>query len=178
MSRKKKKLHELTLIESLIEHSKEIIAIKATIRSFKESLFIASRTHYRPISMDAIKTTIKEYELKIVDISQHCANLLRAGYADKYIIVGKRFLLSPIDMSAGFVIMTKLEKKGSKTIGKTPCVLFLGKNEDAFLETIPAGEIHKLSAVEDRLGATQSVWKHGSIKELYLQKYKDQRLNI
>ena len=174
MAKTKEIKKELNLIESLIDHSKEIIAIKATIRAFKEAIGIASRTRYRPISMDSIRSTIKEYEFKIEETMEHCATMLRNAYAHKYIIIGKLFLLSPIDMTAGFVIMTKLQKnKKGKTIGSTPCVLFLGENADGFLETIYPGEIHNLSAVEDRLQHTKPVWKSKSIRDLYLQKYQE-----
>lgn len=155
---------ELTLIESVVEHSKEIILIKDTIRAYKEALYRSSRTRFRPIDLASIRGIIKEYELKLDEARVHCANLMKAAYSKRYIVIGNRWHLSSTDMAAGFCWIIK---------EKVECILFLSKNEDAFLEPIEAGEIHPYEKVKDRLSKSKSVWKSNTIKELYLQKYQE-----
>jgi len=165
MSKAAKIKKEPTLIESVIAHSKEIIGLKQTKRAFVEALGRAARQRFRPIDLDSIRSIIKEYDLKIDEARQHCGTLMRGAYSKDYAVLGSRWHLSKMDMAAGWCWIT--------IAGDRECILFLSKNEDAFLDTINPGEIHEYESVKDRLCHSESVWNRGSVNELLLQKYQE-----
>lgn len=155
---------ELTLIDSVVETSKEIIGIKSTLQSFKESLLKASRIKFRPIDLSSINSIIKEYEFKLEEAMIHCANLMKARYSKDMVVTGDKWHLSKTDMAAGFAWVRK---------NNEDCILFLSDNEYAFLDKIEAGEIHPYSEVKERLKECKPVFKSDSIRDLYLQKYRE-----
>jgi hypothetical protein len=156
---------ELTLIESIVEHSKEIIGIKATILAYKQGLNCSSYLRYRPIDLSAVRTLIKEYELRLEEMLMQTGNLMKARYSKDMIVLGDTWHLSKTDMAAGFAWIKKNNDPNY--------ILFLTDNVDPFLDTIKAGEIHPYQEVKDRLKNCTPAWKSSSIRELYLQKYKE-----
>jgi hypothetical protein len=168
---------DVTLLESAIEHSKEIVGIKIAMRKLQEFIFLSARLRFRPIDISSASGMLREYRMKISEAEGHCANILRAEYSKDGLVIDDKFHFSAMEMSAGFVLVDKRgyrkTAKGKPESYRETYVLFLGKNEDAFLETIEPGEIHPLREVQDRLIYTQPAWKKNSVLELYLQKYKE-----
>jgi len=167
MSKKKQKAtKDLTVIESLVERSKEIILCKEAISQLKKSLFFIARTRHTPLGIDSIRGDIESYKRYINEQEVACANLLKVTYGPQYNIEGNKFWLSSTDIQSGFCL---LRKKATNDI----LVLFLSDNEDAFLEPIESGEIHPLNEVEDRLKYCKPLNVFSGVSYSFIEKYKE-----
>lgn len=166
---KKLKSEEL-LIWSVVEKSKEIILIKFILNELRKLRGLSTRIKYRPPNISYIRDIYSSYELRIQECMITISTLLKTTYTKDGIIVPNNFYLSLIDMETGYVFLEKVIKKDKrgKPIEFEKVVLFLSKNEDAFLEVIYPGEIHAYSNVKDRLIKCKSVLDTSKIKDVLL----------
>lgn len=169
MSKKKIIKRELTLIEGVVENSKEIIKIKNVIHLLEQTVFAASRCKYRLISHQSLKDAIKEYRVRIEEIQTHNANMMKLTYTNQYIVLLNKFHITRSELLQGYIKMSK--RSGNKIID---VILFLSDVESGFLEPIKEGEIREHTEELEKLYLSncKSLWNEPSIDEIYLKKLK------
>ena len=160
-----------TLIESLIEDSKQLIDVKNVIAIARELLFRVSKCKYKPIDskQDALKSIIFEYKNRADELESHMANMFKIGYSHQYEIKENRFHISTPEMQAGHMSVT-IHKQGKTR----KAILFFADVTPDFLDTIKAGEIREYTEELESLYLSHcpSVWNPNSFLEMHFERLK------
>jgi len=165
MSKGKTIQRDKTLIESVIENSKEIVSIKNVIHLLRMTIFAGSKCMYRLIDRSRIKEDLEEYRTRVAELEIHTANMLKAAYSHQFEMKFNAFHLTTAEMQAGHTTFSKGDKE---------VVLFLADCTPHFLETIKEGTLVELtdSIERDYLPNCTPVWKPNSLNDLYLEHLK------
>jgi len=165
--------NDKTLIESVIDNSKEIINLNHVITLLIQSLAQMAICKYKPIDSDCIRATIKEYRRRVRELKVLNASMFKAFYTHQAIITNDEFHLTSAEMQAGFIFVHKKNYEG-KTIR---CVLFLSGVSSAFLDTIEEGEIREYTEEIEKhyLSLCKPVWTPKSRREIYLEALTQKR---
>lgn len=160
---------EKTLIESVIDDSKEIVKLKNVIQLLSMTIFQAAQCNNKIVDYTPIKGTLQDYRRYINELEIHSANKLKAFYSGKYIIIPDKFHFTTAEMQAGCIEVVK-NKDGKKI----RCILFLSDIEDPFVEPIEAGEIKELTQdlIDVYLPLCKPVWTKSSFNDLLLEHLK------
>ena len=170
MPKKKPIKKDKTLIQRVIDNSKEIIKLKNTIHIFAEGTFSLSQCTFNLIDDSVLKGVINEIRGRIIELEIHTANMLKAAYTRQYAIIADRFHLSTAEMQRGYIRL--LKTSGDKS--KVGVVLFLSDVQPGFLEKIGEGEIREYTKELDDtyLSHCKPVWKPASQNDLHLEHLK------
>ena len=162
---------ELSLIESVIEHSKEILDINNTVLLAKALIFTIAKGKYKPLDSQNLnlKSLIKEFETRREELDIRMANMLKGAYSHLYNITFNKFHLSSAQMAAGYAMFSVTKKGESQWV-----ILFLTNCQPDFLEHINAGEIRDYDEQleKDYLDHCKSAWKPGTLNDLYMEHLK------
>jgi hypothetical protein len=171
MSQKVKTIKkELTLIESVVENSKEVIKLNNVIHLLRQVRYAKSKCKYKPIDPSIVKQLEREYRSRVTEIRIHTANMLKAAYTKDFKMNFDEFSLSTAQMQAGHVNLFK----GEKNEEKVHMVLFLADVKPDLLEPIYEGEIREYTKDLDELYLSKCppVWKPDSTNDIYLEQIK------
>jgi hypothetical protein len=169
MSNKKITKKELSLIEGIVENSKEIIKIKNVIHLLEQAVFAASRCKYRLIEHASLKDAIKEYRMRIIEIQTHNATMMKVAYTSQYLVLLDKFHITRTELLKGYIKMSK--RSYNKIID---VILFLSDIQPGFLEPIKEGDVREYTDELEKhyLSQCKSLWNEPSIDEIYLKKLK------
>lgn len=178
MSAKKEQLKQLkkerTLIENVIELSKLVILTKHFLLKIRQLKALGSRIGCRLPTIDQLPVLHSEATNRIQEITTTISNQMKTAYTKDKVIIPDGFYLTFLQLESGYCILEKLISRKSingKIIENTEkIVLFLSKNEDAFLETIEKGEVHLYENVKSRLNHCISVINNDKIVDILLNK--------
>lgn len=160
---------DLTLIESLVENSKEIIKLKNSIHIFSLGTFSVSKCKYRLIDSDAPSTIVKELRARVSELELHNANAFKAAYSHQYKITFDKLHFSTPEMQAGFITLYVGDKKNRRKV-----ILFLADTLPDILDPIKEGEIREYDENLDQLYLSncRPVWTPSSLTDLYMEHLK------
>ena len=162
---------EKTLIEGLVEDSKELISINNAIQIACELIFRIARCKFNPIDskQESTKSTIFELETQRHNLEVHMANMMKAAYSHQYEIKFDTFHLSSGEMQAGHAYLTVHKHNEVKR-----AILFLSDVNSDFLEPIKAGEIRIYNEELEKhyLSNCAPVWTPDAITTIYLESLK------
>ena len=163
---------ELTLIESVVENSKERLDINNVINILKSSIFMIAKGKYKPIDSKQTnqKSLLFEFENRRHELEVHMADMLKTAYTHQYEIRFDEFHLSSAEMQAGYTSFTGHRGKEFKRI-----ILFLSDCEPGFpLEPIKEGELREYDEDLEKnyLSHCKPVWTPSSLMDLYKERLK------
>lgn len=171
---KKLQIKERSLIENIVELSKKVILVKFFQSKLRQLQTIGSRLGSRLVSMDQLSVLNAEACNRIQELTTTIVNQLKTAYTKDKVIIPDGFYLTYLQLEDGYCILERLLSRKSEKgiiVEKTDkVVLFLSRNEDAFLEIINAGEIRPYNEVEDRLKHCISQIKGDKIIDILLGK--------
>lgn len=165
------KKKDLTVVESLIENSSEIVRLRNSVQAISWAIFEDSKCRSKSIdsSNNALKSFLKERRARITELAIHNANMFKAAYSHQYKITFTELAFSTAEMQAGYVIMYVGDKKERRKV-----VLFLSTVAPAFLDMIEEGTIMDYTEeIEEKyLSFCRPVWKPSSLRDLYIEHLK------
>ena len=162
---------ELSLIESIIEHSKEILGINNVILLARAMISEIANGKYNPLDSQNInlKSIIKEFETRREELQVHMANMLKVAYSHQYDINITNFHLSSVQMAAGYAMFAAKKNGETKWV-----VLFLSDCQPDFLDPIKPGEMYKYTEEleKDYLNHCKPVWTANHFNDLRMENLK------
>ena len=169
MSGKQTIKKDKTLIEGLVENSKEIINLKNAIHLQSNAVFGIAKCKYRLIESSAPNTIVKELRARVSEIELHNANAFKVAYSHQYKTNFDKLHFSTVEMQAGYCSLWVGEKKNKRKV-----ILFLSDTTPDFLDTIKEGEIREYdeNIEKNYLPHCKPVWKSNSPNDLYLERLK------
>ena len=169
MVKKRTIKRDKTLIESLIDNSKEIIGLKNSLQFESVFIYAISKCKYSLISDNDPRTILKELRARITEIEMHNANMFKAAYSHQYKIIFDKLHFTAVDMAAGIFTVYVGDEKSRRKV-----VLFLSDVTAAFMDTIKEGELRDYNESMEKtiFPHCKPVWKATSLQDLYLEHLK------
>ena len=168
MAKKQTIKRDKTLIEALIDNSKEIINLKNALQFQSATIYAVSKCQYSLISGNNPKSILKELRTRIEEIEIHNANMFKAAYSHQYKCTFNQLHFTAMDMAAGIFTLYVGDENKKKV------VLFLADVIDGLIDNIKEGELklYNESMEETIFPHCKPVWKPSSLHDLYLEYLK------
>jgi len=93
---------ELSLIDSIIVHSRTVLSLKIALSTQRKTLFLITRLPVHISVSEAIKEVIEELNYKLEELEINISRLLKKALKGQRIIVPEKFYFSGSDLKSGY----------------------------------------------------------------------------
>jgi hypothetical protein len=154
-----------TVIESLIENSKEIIRLNVAIHLTSQASYAISRCKSLKLHRPDLRPVLSDLRTRREEIKMHNATMFKIAYSGSVDARIDKFYFNEAEMAAGFMFLRKNGKEA---------ILFLSDVIHPFLDKIEEGSIIEYTEELEKeyFPFCKSVYNNDAMKNLFLNQSK------
>jgi hypothetical protein len=99
---------EMSLIDSVIVHSRTVLALKIALNEQRKTLFLITRLPVHILVAEKIKEVIEELDYKLNELEKGISILLKKALKGQRVIVPEKFYFSGSDLKAGYCCLEQV----------------------------------------------------------------------